>query len=97
MDMCMGDFQAHDRNANPFAGIYALDGLRNNLGENPESHILIVTNIKQVIGFPFWDDQHVPFGERIDRKSTRLNSSHVKISYAVFCLKKKMNMQRGRD
>src|SRR5690606_39604718 len=26
---------------------------------------------------------------RQDRKSTRLNSSHVKISYAVFCLKKK--------
>src|SRR6266511_4779115 len=26
---------------------------------------------------------------RRDRKSTRLNSSHVKISYAVFCLKKK--------
>src|SRR5690606_40260180 len=26
----------------------------------------------------------------IDRKSTRLNSSHVKISYAVFCLKKKI-------
>src|SRR5690606_41420789 len=28
-----------------------------------------------------------------DRKSTRLNSSHVKISYAVFCLKKKTNNQ----
>src|SRR5215813_7377275 len=28
-------------------------------------------------------------GERADRKSTRLNSSHVRISYAVFCLKKK--------
>src|SRR5690606_40525963 len=27
--------------------------------------------------------------ENLDRKSTRLNSSHVKISYAVFCLKKK--------
>src|SRR5207302_6866828 len=27
--------------------------------------------------------------DRSDRKSTRLNSSHVKISYAVFCLKKK--------
>src|SRR5207249_10988052 len=27
----------------------------------------------------------------IDRKSTRLNSSHVSISYAVFCLKKKNN------
>src|SRR5690349_25033650 len=26
-----------------------------------------------------------------DRKSTRLNSSHVEISYAVFCLKKKMH------
>src|SRR5690606_41306214 len=31
-----------------------------------------------------------PLGaHRADRKSTRLNSSHVKISYAVFCLKKK--------
>src|SRR5690606_42130220 len=29
----------------------------------------------------------------IDRKSTRLNSSHVKISYAVFCLKKKKNIE----
>src|SRR5699024_12264107 len=28
-------------------------------------------------------------GEQADRKSTRLNSSHVSISYAVFCLKKK--------
>src|SRR5690349_23168804 len=27
--------------------------------------------------------------EQLDRKSTRLNSSHVEISYAVFCLKKK--------
>src|SRR5690606_40230303 len=30
---------------------------------------------------------------RADRKSTRLNSSHVKISYAVFCLKKKKKRQ----
>src|SRR5438034_5287680 len=30
-----------------------------------------------------------PRGGRIDRKSTRLNSSHTVISYAVFCLKKK--------
>src|SRR5690606_41383482 len=29
----------------------------------------------------------------LDRKSTRLNSSHVKISYAVFCLKKKKKNQ----
>src|SRR5690242_20967764 len=34
-------------------------------------------------------DQHI--GQRLvlDRKSTRLNSSHMSISYAVFCLKKK--------
>src|SRR5690625_5329775 len=30
------------------------------------------------------------FEDQIDRKSTRLNSSHVAISYAVFCLKKKI-------
>src|SRR5690625_7699009 len=29
--------------------------------------------------------------DHLDRKSTRLNSSHVAISYAVFCLKKKKN------
>src|SRR5207245_9993205 len=33
----------------------------------------------------------VPRGKRLDRKSTRLNSSHGSISYAVFCLKKKIN------
>src|SRR5690606_40203376 len=32
---------------------------------------------------------HFFFLRLLDRKSTRLNSSHVKISYAVFCLKKK--------
>src|SRR5699024_11760016 len=31
----------------------------------------------------------MPVMKRIDRKSTRLNSSHVSISYAVFCLKRK--------
>src|SRR5699024_11233413 len=30
------------------------------------------------------------YGSTLDRKSTRLNSSHVSISYAVFCLKKKI-------
>src|SRR5690554_7663547 len=43
-------------------------------------------------------DQPIPVFSRgrvsaseVDRKSTRLNSSHVRISYAVFCLKKKKN------
>src|SRR3712207_8763923 len=31
----------------------------------------------------------------LDRKSTRLNSSHANISYAVFCLKKKTNMSHS--
>src|SRR3712207_7530997 len=31
-------------------------------------------------------------GIALDRKSTRLNSSHANISYAVFCLKKKTNL-----
>src|SRR5690349_23395783 len=34
--------------------------------------------------------------EFVDRKSTRLNSSHVEISYAVFCLKKKKKIKRTR-
>src|SRR5690554_7508819 len=48
---------------------------------------------------PIWslpDRPHVPYRPLlssaqpwVDRKSTRLNSSHVRISYAVFCLKKK--------
>src|SRR5439155_21900187 len=33
--------------------------------------------------------------ERSDRKSTRLNSSHVASSYAVFCLKKKTGTKKG--
>src|SRR5690554_7138714 len=32
-----------------------------------------------------------------DRKSTRLNSSHVRISYAVFCLKKKKKRKQSRQ
>src|SRR5690606_20044608 len=38
--------------------------------------------------FGYWDMMILTLS--IDRKSTRLNSSHVKISYAVFCLKKKI-------
>src|SRR2546430_8649483 len=38
-----------------------------------------------------------PAGRRGDRKSTRLNSSHSQISYAVFCLKKKKDTSARRD
>src|SRR2546426_5565055 len=43
---------------------------------------------------------HLHSLEHIDRKSTRLNSSHLVISYAVFCLKKKntnTSTQHPRD
>src|SRR3712207_7267921 len=35
--------------------------------------------------------------EMVDRKSTRLNSSHANISYAVFCLKKKKRIDTRHD
>src|SRR5690625_5383259 len=38
---------------------------------------------------PLFDNVLEELDEALDRKSTRLNSSHVAISYAVFCLKKK--------
>src|SRR5690348_17720694 len=41
-----------------------------------------------VLNFLSWREQQQSFQ---DRKSTRLNSSHPSISYAVFCLKKKKN------
>src|SRR3712207_8869513 len=37
---------------------------------------------------PLEGPRHLPLAGRLDRKSTRLNSSHANISYAVFCLKK---------
>src|SRR3712207_7368005 len=48
--------------------------------------------IKKFEGFP--NVVRVAIG---DRKSTRLNSSHANISYAVFCLKKKKTYQYSKD
>src|SRR3712207_8606418 len=44
-------------------------------------------------GLPLGEGEPVP-AEEGDRKSTRLNSSHANISYAVFCLKKKKNKEK---
>src|SRR5256885_7427315 len=48
-------------------------------------------------GVGAWLDRFLPLwfteGMGLDRKSTRLNSSHLVISYAVFCLKKKKEQQ----
>src|SRR5699024_6729207 len=52
---------------------------------------LVEENVRSFIGmFPIPNRHGMTIGELAqDRKSTRLNSSHVSISYAVFCLKKK--------
>src|SRR3712207_7659188 len=59
-------------------GLDALDGLVVDAGEQP-------------VGLGPGLFRGVP-ADRVDRKSTRLNSSHANISYAVFCLKKKKKM-----
>ena len=45
---------------------------------------------------PGVDEVVMVFGDGTDRKSTRLNSSHGYISYAVFCLKKKKKKKREK-
>src|SRR5256885_7938594 len=75
--------------------------LRRRPGGSKESHIVFTGIIQAVASIAALRDQNglrtftLDFPEgfcqdlAIDRKSTRLNSSHLVISYAVFCLKKK--------
>src|SRR5699024_12363581 len=53
----------------------------------PVGSLLQVRVCGQTLHQPFQSIAQLAVG--VDRKSTRLNSSHVSISYAVFCLKKK--------
>src|SRR3712207_8538481 len=59
----------------PTAGSVEVDGIHYDAGPNNRQRRKAVHEIRLLTG--------------IDRKSTRLNSSHANISYAVFCLKKK--------
>src|SRR2546426_4051406 len=45
-------------------------------------------------GFKKYERPNIALGTSEDRKSTRLNSSHLVISYAVFCLKKKKKQKK---
>src|SRR5690606_10958448 len=87
--LCVGALGAFVTSLNFRAGNQALSNVFNSV---------IVTLLALVGGsfFPIQDASSLlgrigswmPNGAALDRKSTRLNSSHVKISYAVFCLKK---------
>src|SRR5690606_9022147 len=54
-----------------------------------DAQLKIITDFKTAIS-----QNEAPVKNVLDRKSTRLNSSHVKISYAVFCLKKKKKINK---
>src|SRR2546427_7733494 len=57
----------------------------------PRPDALLRTALQPDAALPVHGDQQPPG----DRKSTRLNSSHSQISYAVFCLKKKKKNKRN--
>src|SRR5690606_10170403 len=72
-----------------FADLFAVhhhtaEGRHHEHGEEDVQHPHPGLDVQHAVG----DHQDARDGAQ-DRKSTRLNSSHVKISYAVFCLKKK--------
>src|SRR3712207_7260919 len=58
-----------------------------------EPYMVLAARIRETLGVPGMTvEETLPFRDKElmkDRKSTRLNSSHANISYAVFCLKKK--------
>src|SRR5690625_6484435 len=57
-------------------------------GEEQFDRMDVFSQYLQIAGTDL-EGEMMRWSEDIDRKSTRLNSSHVAISYAVFCLKKK--------
>src|SRR5690554_7709117 len=78
--------------------LLALIPVNSQKDENPAVTVYILTNgVHTDLVFPYisetfdWshylDTNDTPSQIQKDRKSTRLNSSHVRISYAVFCLK----------
>src|SRR3712207_6909104 len=57
--------------------------------------MLVVAVVASLLAGPLLQTQQVLAFDEEDRKSTRLNSSHASISYAVFCLKKKKEQGNG--
>src|SRR5690554_7240058 len=87
--------QVPAKNAKPRFGGDFVEGF-SNLNLVRQVGLMVGLAASVAIGFAvvLWsqgEDYRPLYGslDNIDRKSTRLNSSHVRISYAVFCLKKK--------
>src|SRR5256885_4879232 len=59
--------------------------------------LLLTTPVQFWAGWQFYKGAWAVARHRTDRKSTRLNSSHLVISYAVFCLKKKKKTHYDRE
>src|SRR4051794_41626960 len=57
----------------------------------------ILTRTHALESEPVWSPDGTRIATTRDRKSTRLNSSHPSISYAVFCLKKKKKSKKQLD
>src|SRR5690625_5935567 len=75
-----------------FGYLIALAPIFNRIGPLASAIILAII-YRQIFGYPEKFKTGIGFSSkyilRLDRKNTRLNSSHVASSYAVFCLKKK--------
>src|SRR5438874_3235095 len=84
---CGSDFTAVSRSQRQYAG----PPRNGNHGTRPETALLVRKyGVRSGTGERVsWNTTEVAAILQEDRKSTRLNSSHVEISYAVFCLKKK--------
>src|SRR2546427_8344639 len=84
-----------------FRSRVALRDLLHQRQQRPRRRRVVQSLGERFVVFDAAEDVHTRCAERVgyarppDRKSTRLNSSHSQISYAVFCLKKKKN-KRGR-
>src|SRR2546430_13158333 len=60
-------------------------------GFDQSGGVAIGQQLAEALGLRIGDNMTILTAKGADRKSTRLNSSHSQISYAVFCLKKKHN------
>src|SRR5699024_12073949 len=80
--------------AEPQAFIAAVEQMRDWSREEGAGSLPITAEVARGTEVPMWILGSTANGARLaaqDRKSTRLNSSHVSISYAVFCLRKKLS------